>query len=125
MTNKQISTINLINKTFKNPGIVTRAQILELVNAGAIKWPYWITDHKHGYAVETGKYTVPTATEPTVKAPKANPSKLSYAVKSVVIPGKFKSPEAALEAFVAARKKAKKGFSTFTINDVQAVPANV
>lgn len=136
LTKKMKATLEIINAAYENPGMVSRAQIQSLVDAGSFKWPYWITDHKHGYAVGRGLFVLPTAdAKRTVKpAKKANKSDGAVVVEvapepvlpkqyTIVDPknGKpvtFTAMDAseALGLFVAARKRVKKSFSFATVD---------
>jgi hypothetical protein len=129
MTNKKLSTIEIINKAYDNPTVITRAQIAELVAAGDFKWPYWITDHKHGYATARGTFNMPTPQPLTVRTKKVKPAAevvpvaMRYFVtdpqgSTLAIKGEFLSPSDALDAFAAQRKTAKKSFGWATLESV-------
>jgi hypothetical protein len=133
MTQKKLTTIEIINKAFNNPTVITRAQLAELVDAGDFKWPYWITDHKHGYATARGTFNMPTPQPLTVRVKKAKPAAeapaptepvaMRYFVTdpkgaTLAIKGEFLSPSAALDAFAVQRKTAKKSFAWATLESV-------
>lgn len=112
MTKTQTNTINAINAAYNNPAVITRDQIAALVSEGAFKWPYFITDHKHGFAVRRGEYTVPTL-ETTKSKYFANSA---TAKAAIAIPGKYFNADEALAAFVKIRKRAKKSYKGFSVD---------
>jgi hypothetical protein len=140
LTNKQRSTINLINRFYDNPLTITRTQIKAMVDAGDFAWPYWITDHKNGYAIQRGLYRVPrlhesatatadaTATEPvaTMTEPVATAWFAIHPMgsKSTI---KFDEPVTAaaaadaLTARLRASKKSAKWVSTDSMQPVAPV----
>jgi hypothetical protein len=137
-TNKQRSTLNLINRFYDNPLTITRTQIKAMVDAGDFAWPYWITDHKNGYAIQRGLYRVPrlhdtpaTATaDATASEPVATMSEPVATAWFAIHPMgskatiKFDKPVTALhaaDALTARLRASKKYFKWVNASSMQPV----
>jgi hypothetical protein len=137
-TTKQRSTINLINHHYDNPLTITRTQIKAMVDAGDFAWPYWITDHKNGYAIQRGVYRVPrlhdtpatasadaTATEPvaTMTEPVATAWFAIHPMgsKSTIKFDKPVTAAAAADALTARLRASKKYFKWVHASSMQPV----
>jgi hypothetical protein len=118
MTKTQTATINAINAAFGNPTTISRAEIASLVFTGEIKWPYFITDHKHGFVASRGVFNVPS-----VEVGKSKYVAMGVTVTPITIPGKYFNAANALKVFVSMRKKAKKSFKNAEVVLASEVPA--
>jgi hypothetical protein len=135
LTRKMISTVRILNANYNNAETVTRAQIQALVDAGDFKWPYWITDYKHGYCVKRGEFRLPVITNETETAavaavePEPEPVPLLRVFRitdpkgAVWASPEVETPAEAMNLFVAARKRAKKSFSFANVDSFEAVSA--
>ena len=130
MSNIKAHAVNVLNSRFNNPETITRAQILECVESGAFKWPYWITDWKHGYVVSRGVFRMPTLEDAAKKVEKIPaPTPMSFVVstpkgETLPIAGTFMTAAEALESFITARKRAKKGYGFATLETVSPAPVS-